>query len=344
MFINSMNLRSYFYWLYIFVDKGEIQSLNFRFGKKLIILTIYLISLTTMFLVEVHADKINIIDNIFNFFGIKIEKKIPRKEADLVIVMLDVGHGDSILIRARDENGKIHSALIDTGSPKYSEVVLEGLRKNNVEYLDFIMISHLHSDHMGCLGEIIKNIDIKEIILPNYFKAKSDFSNNFNIRKVLKNKKIKVKNVKPDQKIPIGKTKFDILYPIVNKKFKVPKDLNETSIIGMLKYKNFKMLFTGDTTSIIEKKIINNYSASDLKCNILKLAHHGSYTSSSLSFLKKTSPQYALISSGLDKDICYPHPKVATRLNNLGIKFYNTRIVGNIYVFVNEKGYRILHE
>ncbi len=309
--------------------------------KKIILIVALTIFCVLSLLSKVNTELFNKFLNYLDVEPILYE----QREADLLITVVDVGHGDSIFIKSFDSSGKAHFALIDTGSEKYSQRVINCLNKNNVDKLDFILISHTHSDHMGALFNVLKSIAVEEIILPNYFKVKNNLLKYSSLRKIIKNKNIKIKNVKPNQRIPIGKASFNVIYPIVDKKFNLPKDLNDSSIVGILEYEDgedFKMMFTGDATYKIEEKLINNYKPDQLKCNILKLAHHGSNTSSSMSFLKVVSPDYCMVSSGDDKNIIYPHKDVVRRLMDLNIKYFNTWINGNITIYLKDHIYNIL--
>ena len=114
---------------------------------------------------------------------------------------------------------------------------------------------------------------------------------------------------------------IDILYTGTD-----TKDLNNSSIVLKLTYKNIKFLFTGDATKSIEKEIINK----DIESNILKVGHHGSSYSSNLTFLKKVNPSYSIISVG--KNNTYHHP-TQTTINNLrkiNSKIYRTDKLGTI--------------
>ena len=311
------------------MNKGDIVNKKY---KKIFLIIILILALFFVFIYKYNGD---LLREIFDYFNvIDLKNNDDNEEAELVVTVINVGHGDSLLIKSVDDENKNHFCLVDTGSGRYSQNVIECLDRNKVKNLDFIMISHTHSDHMGSLSGILKSKSSNEIIVPNYFKVKEKILSNNKIRTLVKENKIKIKNVKPDQKIFIGKAYFNVLYPIIEKKQKLPKDLNDSSIVGILNYDNFKMMFTGDATSKIEKIILNNYKPDELKCDILKLAHHGSSTSSSLNFLKVVNPRYAVISSGDDKDIIYPHPSVKERLENLNVDYYNTKAEGDIVISV----------
>lgn len=312
--------------------------------KKLKSISVYLSVLAVFVYFIFFGSELKFFNKILDYFNIITSQQYKYQDSDLVITMINVDHGDSLLINSKDSKNNRHFALIDTGMARYSQNVVKCLNKNKIKKLDFIIISHTHSDHMGGLSEILKQVDVDQIFLPNYFKVKSKLLSSNRVRKLIKNKNINIKNIKPNQKILIGKSEFNVLYPIVSQKQKLPKDINDSSIVGLLKYSGFKMMFTGDATAKIEEKIINNYSRDKVKCNILKLAHHGSQTSSSLDFLNYVNPKYAVVSSGCDKDILYPHQDVKNRLSKLKINYYNTRTNGDIIITVNKKQYRIYTE
>ncbi|MBP0979023.1 MAG: MBL fold metallo-hydrolase [Oscillospiraceae bacterium] len=312
--------------------------------KKLKIIFLYL-SLLIIFIVFLFFGlRIKWFNNILDYFNIITIQENKYQDTDLVITAINVDHGDSLLINSKDNKNNRHFALVDTGTARHSQKVIKCLNKNKIKKLDYIIISHMHSDHMGGLSEVLKEVDVDEIVLPNYFKVKSQLIRSNKVRKLIKNKNIKIKNIKPDTKILIGSAEFNVLYPIVKEKQKLPKDLNNSSIVGILKYNEFKMMFTGDATTEIEEKIIKNYKQNKVRCNILKLAHHGSQTSSSLDFLSYIKPKYAVVSSGYDRDILYPHQDIKNRLLKLKINYYNTRTNGDIIIAVDQKNYKIYTE
>lgn len=259
----------------------------------------------------------------------------------LKITFIDVGHGDAILIESIDNQSSPHFALIDTGSPQYSQKVLKTLNQNHVKNLDFILISHTHSDHCGAIVPIIDHFHTKTILLPNFFKIKNSLIKNSHIRNSIKNNNISIKSVKPNQKFFLANSFLNILYPISPHKTKLPKNLNDSSIVASLNYHNFKLLLTGDASKKLENAIINNFNPSILNCDIIKLPHHGSNSSSSLPFLKAVSPKFAIVSCYSDPQNVYPHPDVILRLKKLGIIYYDTFKHGDIIVFVNDKYYKI---
>lgn len=131
--------------------------------------------------------------------------------------------------------------------------------------------------------------------------------------------------------------KFQILWP---KEIQIQENiLNNNSIVTKLKYKNFSMLFTGDIEEIAEKQILEKYKNSNiLQSTILKVAHHGSKSSSTQEFLEQVKPRIALIGVGEKNTFGHPNAGVLERLINMGTKIYRTDENGEISVFVNKNG------
>lgn len=115
--------------------------------------------------------------------------------------------------------------------------------------------------------------------------------------------------------------------------------LNNNSIVCKLYYNNFTMLFTGDIEESAEEKIVNLYeSTKQLKSTILKIAHHGSKSSTTQNFLNEVKPQIALIGVGKLNTFGHPNKGVLERLTNIGAQIYRTDVNGEINIKVNKKG------
>lgn len=114
--------------------------------------------------------------------------------------------------------------------------------------------------------------------------------------------------------------------------------LNNNSVVAKLEYKKFSMLFTGDIEKIAEEKLLKNISNNLLKTDILKVAHHGSKTSSIQEFVKKVQPKIALIGVGKNNKFKHPDSEVLNRLQQLGTIIYRTDVNGEISIKVDRKG------
>ena len=153
----------------------------------------------------------------------------------------------------------------------------------------------------------------------------------------MKEKNIKHKQVKKGERLIIEKNVYiDILWPIKNQLLENP--LNNNSIVCKLNYYNFSMLFTGDIEEVAEEEIINEFNEDMLKSDILKVAHHGSKTSSIEKFINSVNPEIAFIGVSKNNKFGHPNEAVVNRLKNKGVKIYRTDKQGEVNVKVNSNG------
>lgn len=223
----------------------------------------------------------------------------------LKIYFIDVGQGDSTLI-VTPKNKKI---LIDGGEGK-TNVLFQYLLDRRINKIDYIIISHFDSDHCNGLIEIIEKMRVENIVMSKQSKESEEYKKNLEI---IKQKNIKVSSVKAEDKIIIEKNLYiKILNPAEKFEF---QDLNNNAIVAKLVYKNFSMLFTGDIEKA-EENLAKKYK-NELKSTILKVAHHGSKTSTSEEFLKYVEPQIALIGVGENNKFGHPNQITIEKLKNI---------------------------
>lgn len=223
----------------------------------------------------------------------------------LKIYFIDVGQGDSTLI-VTPKNKKI---LIDGGEGK-TNVLFQYLLDRRINKIDYIIISHFDSDHCNGLIEIIEKMRVENIVMSKQSKESEEYKK---ILEIIKQKNIKVSSVKAEDKIIIEKNLYTkILNPAEKFEF---QDLNNNAIVSKLVYKNFSMLFTGDIEKA-EENLAKKYK-NELKSTILKVAHHGSKTSTSEEFLKYVEPQIALIGVGENNKFGHPNQITIEKLKNI---------------------------
>lgn len=192
----------------------------------------------------------------------------------------------------------------------------------------------------------MKEMKVKNAIIT---KQIEDLDNFQEFLKTANEENVNIILVEAGDKIQIENNLYlDVLWP--NSKYYISENpLNNNSLVCKLKYKDFLMLFTGDIEEIAEKEILKLYK-DRLKANVLKVAHHGSKTSTSKEFLKAVSPQIALIGVGENNKFGHPHELTLERLNDIGCKIFRTDENGeivlkrkqfllNIYMYkINKKG------
>lgn len=217
-------------------------------------------------------------------------------------------NGDSCLIIS--PTGK--TVLIDTGEQE--NVLLEYLLDKGIKKIDYLMISHFDSDHSGKTVEIIENLKVKNLII----SKQAEFSQEFeNVIDKVREKNIKIMKVQAGDIIKIDKDiYFEILWPKTEETIK-DNALNNNSIVAKMRYKSFSILFTGDIEEEAEEEIIEGYNEYELNATVLKVAHHGSKTSSTEQFIKAVNPKVALIGVGKDNKFGHPNEEVLERLKKI---------------------------
>lgn len=234
----------------------------------------------------------------------------------LVAHFIDVGQGDAILLQYGSTN-----SLIDTGTEKNYSKLKAYLKKINVKKINNLIITHPDADHLGGADYVIKDYKVKKIYMTTYSCKSSEYKE---MTSAIKKYSVKRVNVKKGSKIDIGGIKADVLHADSK-----AEDSNDSSIVLKLKHEKKSFLFTGDISAKVEKKIAADYN---VNVDVLKVSHHGSNTSSAVSFVKETSPQYSVVSVGADNNYGHPNGNVVKRLDKYSKKVYRTDKSGTIVI------------
>lgn len=186
----------------------------------------------------------------------------------------------------------------------------------------------------------MQEIKVNNIIIGNQYKSSENYEE---FIKIVKEKKINVKIVEEGEKVSIeDNLYFDIIWPFSDNMIS-DNSINNNSLVCKLNYKNYSMLFTGDIEAIAEKAILKKYSKNlnILKSDILKVAHHGSKTSSITEFIEKIKPKYAIIGVGEDNKFGHPSDNTIQNLEKANIRIYRTDKMGEIEIKTNGKEIKI---
>ena len=239
-----------------------------------------------------------------------------RAKPNLRIACLDVGQGDGIVLEIEGT----WNLLIDGGSSNKSAVgqyqILPYLKSRGISRLDGIFISHTDGDHISGTEEILEyvgkgltSIRVDHLILPDWEEEPENY---LKLRELAQTADVQVLQVKAGDRICYGNAQLDILWP---EKGAVGEDVNEEAMVMELEYGKFKGLFTGDIGIETEKKLQSAHRLEDV--DFLKVAHHGSKSSSIQSFLEKVQPKIALIGVGKNNLFGHPNVSVLERLEKL---------------------------
>lgn len=260
-------------------------------------------------------DKTEITNKVVEKGNENNKSELQENKKDLLeIYFFDVGQADSILIKEKENN-----ILIDAGNNEDGKNLTEYLKNElNITKINLLIGTHPHEDHIGGLDDVIKEFEIDKIYLPDVTTTTKTFES---VLDAIEEKKYKITIPKIDEEIDYDNLHFKVLYTGTDE-----KNLNNSSIVLKLTYKNTKYLLTGDATSKVEKKLIKK----DISSDVIKIGHHGSNYSTSDSFIDKVNPKYAIIEVGKNNTYKHPSDTVIERLEAKNIKIYRTDIDGTI--------------
>ena len=236
----------------------------------------------------------------------------------LVIHFVDVGHADCTLLSIGET-----TILIDGGNTDTSFEVLKYLQRFGVEELDLVVNTHPHGDHLGGIPTVINAIPTKEVwcstttfdtYLFDQFTAALDKRN------------LQINKPAPGTIYAADGLTITVLGPLEAES--TYEDLNDTSLVLMIQYGDKKFLFTGDMEAYAEAQLVN--SLYSLDADVLKVGHHGSYSSTSQAFLNKVDPDYGVVFCQWGNEYEHPHAAPMSRLEKAEVELFRTDIMGDI--------------
>jgi len=249
----------------------------------------------------------------------------------LSIYFLDVGQGDSSIIITPDDR----VVMIDSG-PNES-LILRYLQNLEISHIDLLIATHAHADHITGMNKIIAKYKPKAFIDPGIPHTTATYQ-----RMITAIDKYNINYYEGiSRKINLGSLSLTILPPAIP--LIKGSELNNNSVVVRLDYKDFSCLFTGDIEKERERQLLTE-SRSNLNVDILKVAHHGSSSSSSSLFIKSVGPKIAVICCGQDNKYGHPHQETISLLQSLGIEIYRTDLNGTILIKTDGIDYQIFTE
>lgn len=243
------------------------------------------------------------------------EKKQEVQDS-LEVHFLDVGQGDSTLIKAGD-----HAMLIDAGENNQGEEVTAYLESQGVEKLDYLIGTHPDSDHIGGMDVTINAFDSDKIFMPEVEKDTKTYKD---VIASAEKKSEEIVAPEVGDTYPLGEATFTIVCP----NGEDYSSANDFSIGILLEHGENRFLFVGDAEEESEEEMLDQEM--DLKADVYKVSHHGSRTATSEAFLQEISPEYAVISCGEGNTYGHPHAEVLNELRAEHVKVFRTDEQGTI--------------
>lgn len=260
-----------------------------------------------------------IISAIIISISFLVQNNNVSSQNKMTVHYIDVGQGDSILIQVNNKN-----LLIDSGPSSNRKDLLNYLENLNIKKLDYIIATHPHEDHIGNMDTIIKRYNIGSFYSPKVITSSNTFESMIS---ALVDRNLKINVLKKGVKgIDLGKNvEIQVFSPLEN----ISSDnLNDYSPIIKITFVNNSFLFTGDAEVSTESIVLSENN--NLNCDILKVGHHGSSTSTSSNFLTSVNPSVAIIPVGKNNSYGHPTPEVLSLLDSYNIRTFRTDINGTI--------------
>lgn len=246
------------------------------------------------------------------------------------VTMLDIGQGDAFIIEMPyrkgvyfyDAGARFSYETMEASDNVYRQVIQPYLKGQGIQEIDAIFISHEHLDHDGSVSFIQKDFIVHNIITSEYYKwteEKQDVWKNIHIARF-------------NEILQFQNQSFQVVSPHIK-----TDSADDNSLALYTELGGLRWLFTGDIGKETERRLIRNFP--EIKVDVLKVAHHGSDTSTDESLAEKSQQGVGLISLGEKNSYGHPNQEVLDTLNKHQIKIYRTDQNGAvIYKFKEKKG------
>lgn len=295
------------------------KSIN---SKIITVAAVLLVAVLSLFLTKNFIP----IDKVFEESGLRNTQQVSADK--MYVSFIDVGQGNCTLLRC---GGK--AILVDSGEVGAAQTVINYIKNLGIDELNCVLVTHPHTDHMGAMTKILYEFKIDDLIMPEI--PEEIIPTNKTYEKFLTAVSDNAGNViaaKPGETFSYGEMKLEIFAPLRDY-----DNLNDMSAVSRISYGDTSVMFTGDATTTVEKDLLKkniNYSAT-----VLNVGHHGSKTSSSEAWLRAVNPKYAVICCGVNNDYGHPHSLITKRLEELGIEYFETDLLGTIVFESDSKNF-----
>lgn len=265
------------------------------------------------------------------FYGKDGKLPLPN-EGEFAAYFLDVGQADATIFIFPD--GK--TMLYDAGNEEDGQTVRAALKTLGIDKLDILMISHPHLDHFGGAKVIVDNFEVDKMYLPDAYSESAQFEALMN---AVSEHNIEAELVGAGDVLAQGAYSITVLSP----EDRGYDEENSYSAAICLKFGKTSFLVMGDANEENEEEIIERFGE-DISCDVLRVGHHGSKTSTCDYFLEYALPSYAVISVGDKNSMNLPSRAALSRLSEIGAKVYRTDKDGTVSCFSDGEDVKIITE
>ena len=244
------------------------------------------------------------------------QKTVRAVDGILMVHFLDVGQADCILIQEGSE-----AMLIDAGNQENGEEIVEYIRAQGIERLEYVIGTHPHADHIGGLAAVLEELNAGEVLLPGKAQTTAVYEE---LLDVIEEKAFPVTLAEPGLSYTLGDAVVSVIAPVKD----YGEELNNWSVGIRLVFGRNSFVFTGDAQEEAEKDMVESNVV--LRADVWKAAHHGSDTSNSAAMLDAVSPSFAVISCGKNNSYGHPNASVLEAFRQRGIQVFRTDEQGTV--------------
>lgn len=241
---------------------------------------------------------------------------LASSEPLMSVHFIDVGEGLSILVQSDGEN-----LLYDGGDQSHSDLVVSYLQENDVQNIDYMVLSHYDEDHIAGLLDCLEVFQVDQIMAPDYVH---DTDLYMSFVDTAAEKGLSIQHPSVGESFDFGTGNFTVLAPDGLQS----NNSNENSLVIKLENQENSFLLTGDAEEASEQSIIS--TGMNLDCDVLSVGHHGSASSTGWDLLEATTPDYAVISCGAENQYGHPSEEMMSRLSDMSIPVFRTDKQGTI--------------
>lgn len=256
---------------------------------------------------------------LLEWSGLSQTQLLP--EGKMQVHFLNVGNADAALIQTRD-----HQMLIDAGEPSDGGMVVDYLKGQGVEELDYVVATHPDADHIGGLPDVLEAFPVGHVLMT--YPGEEDTPASYSYERLLTallDQDVDVIEAVPGQTYELGGASVDILGPV-----EYYAESNNRSVVCRVTFGQRRFLLMGDAEKKAENALLE--TGTDLRADVLKVGHHGSRSSTDLAFLKAVSPSHAVISCGPGNRYGHPHPETLAVLQDSGVHTWRTDRDGTVVI------------